>query len=190
MQTRIPSKFFLIGIIAVCFGCHDTSYMPLEQGREWKYLVSTSSGSSVASLAVIEKARVGLTTGWRISGEKGDLRLAWNRQRLVASELSAAQFDPPITLIKTDAKAGSWKWHGTIRSRGFEAASTAECLQQPDRIKIAGNERACLLTIIRLQFRGNNIELRSWFQDGIGIVRQEQRVDDKLIVALEWIGGS
>lgn len=190
MRTPISTSCLLIGLSAVVLGCGASFYMPLEQGREWKYLVSTPAGSSVASMKVVERTRVGLTTGWRISGERGDNRLAWTGGDLVASELSAAQFDPPITLLKANSESESWKWEGVCRSRGFEATATADCDQRPDKIKIAGRDRACLLSTLRLKFRDSTIELRTWFQNGVGVVRQEQRIDGTLNVALEWIGGS
>jgi hypothetical protein len=190
MRTPISTKCVLIGLSAVLLGCGASSYMPLEKGREWKYLISTPSGSSVASMTVVEKIRVGLTMGWKISGDKGENRLAWSGAELVASELSAAQFDPPITLLKANSESETWHWEGVCRSRGFEAKATADCDQKADKIKIAGSDRVCLLSVLRLRFRDSIIELRTWFQSGVGVVRQEQRMDGKLMVALEWIGGS
>lgn len=177
--------------LAFAFGCSGGSnYMPLEEGREWKYLVSTPGGSSVARLKVEEQVRVGLTTGWRISGNSGENRMAWKGGELIASELTATRFEPPIVILKPSTNESVWQWKGKIRSRGTDLDATAECSQKPDKVKVAGNERSCLLSTLRLTFGESTIELRSWFQSGVGVVRQEQHVDGRLTTALEWIGGT
>jgi len=177
--------------LAFVFGCSGGSnYMPLEEGREWKYLVSTPGGSSVARLKVEEQVRVGLTTGWRVSGNSGENRMAWKGGELIASELTATRFEPPIVILKPSTNESNWQWKGKIRSRGTYLEATAECSQRPDKVKVAGNERSCLLSTLRLTFGESTIELRSWFQSGVGVVRQEQHVDGRLTTALEWIGGT
>lgn len=190
LETLLRGSF-LICSLSFAFGCSGGSdYMPLEEGREWKYLVSTPAGSSVARMKVEDRVRVGLSTGWRIAGSSGENRLAWRGGELVASELSTTSFEPPIVILKPSTNESTWRWKGKMRSRGNYLDATAECSQRPDKVKVAGNERNCLLSTLRLTFGDSTIELRSWFQSGVGVVRQEQHVDGRLTTALEWIGGT
>ncbi len=181
----------LTGLLALCFGCGSgDAYFPLEENREWKYLVSTPAGSSVARLRVIERVRVGLTTGWKIEGNSGESRMAWSGGQLLVSDFSAMRFEPPIAILKPNEIEATWQWKGRTSSRGAHAAAQATGSQKRDRINLAGAERDCLLSVITLTFRDSKLELRTWFQSGIGIVRQEQHFDGRLSAALEWIGGS
>lgn len=116
--------------------------------------------------------------------------MAWSDGRLLISDLPAIRFDPPVPMLDPSAPTSGRRWSGTCLSRGFADRATAMIEQRPARLTVGGTERDTLLVTLEMTFRGQVLQVKTWFADGLGILRQEQSVDGKRLVALEWIGGS
>ena len=95
--------------------------------------------------------------------------------------------DPPLPLLKPGSSVSKWRYKGSASSRGKSAEVVATIVQKPDKIKLAGTERETLLTVLTMDFRGAQIELKTWFEKGEGIIMQEQRNNGELIVAMKLL---
>lgn len=100
------------------------------------------------------------------------------------------RFDPPIVLLKPSSPTSTWNYEGVGTSRVFQQRISVQAKQQPVKLEVMGQMRNTLLVTLSLQFQNKTIELETWFQKGLGILKQEQQVDGIRVFALEWIGGS
>lgn len=142
------------------------------------------------TVRVRDTIRVGLSSGWLLSGSGGDNRLAWVNNRLIASEFSAMKFDPPITLLKPETDAAQWTYNGLAESRTVKESVNAALNQQKETVKVGDESRDTLRVSLEMEFHGERITLDTWFERGTGIVRQEQHSDGLFVVSLELISGN
>ena len=136
-----------------------------------------------------------------LTSELGESRLAWNKKTLQASMLANTVFIPPIPLLVEDkipegktsrddefVAAATWKGH--FESFGKSRGATATLGQR--RTTISNGEIKVVETVLRIQIEGVRddvpIEVRTCFERGVGIVKQEQRTNRLLIVGLDKIG--
>ena len=59
-------------------------------------------------------------------------------------------------------------------------------------IQLSSGDASVVETVLKVQIEGVNdevpLEVRTWFERGVGIVRQEQRTNRMLIVGIDKIG--
>lgn len=59
-------------------------------------------------------------------------------------------------------------------------------------MQLATGETSVVETVLKVQLDGTKdnvvLELRTWFERGVGIVRQEQRTNRMLVVGIEKVG--
>lgn len=161
--------------------------MPLSEGRSWSYLVPQAS--KVMTLKVAGRAYVGKSPGWVLLGEGGRNKVAWSGGELMASEFSAMRFDPPIVVLKPGREDAVWPYKGVCESRMWSGSVTGTVRQQREKIEVSGLERQTLLTTLELVFRGKKIELKTWYERSVGVIRQEQRNDGALVSSLVLLSG-
>lgn len=164
--------------------------MPLREGQSWRYYAHEATGSRIRNIKVGESCLVGNSHGFKLSGDGGTSKLAWISGELWVSEFAAMRFDPPIVLLKPSSPTSTWNYEGVGTSRVFQQRISVQAKQQPVKLEVMGQTRNTLLVTLSLQFQNKTIELETWFQKGLGILKQEQRVDGIRVFALEWIGGS
>jgi hypothetical protein len=167
---------------------------PLEVGRTWTYSVDTGLTSFVAKVRVERRVPVGGVLGYELRGATGVSRLAWDGNRLVAAMLPQTRFNPPIPLAVAGARGEAKnpfrsRWRGNIEWFGKARSGVATLEQRQDRARLGSAEVPATLTVVRLSADNRTVELSSWFVDGIGLVRQEQRTDGILDVRLEYLRG-
>ncbi len=164
--------------------------MPLEAGRSWTYTFRTGFQTFVETVTVGAPVAVGDSRGRTLSGPMGTSRLAWRGDALVASRLAGTGFDPPVPLaVQTGAKEASRAWHGRIEAFGISRSAHGALRLSRERIALAGVKVLAAKTELTLRAQGGGsgattIEVTTWFRPGVGIVRQEQRTNRKLVVAL------
>lgn len=163
-------------------------------GRSWTYSVDTGLTTFVATTKVERRVPVGGVMGYELRGTMGASRLAWDRRRLVASMLPHTRFNPPLPLAVAGAKGDAKKpfraaWRGNVEWFGKARPATATLEQVSDRVRIGSTEVPATLSTVRLTTEDRNVELQSWFVDGLGLVRQDQRTDGILDVRLEYLRG-
>lgn len=177
--------------------------MPLVEEKEWQYSETSTLQRNVPLIRIGKKISVGGVEGRVLSSDLGESRLAWNNKVLQASMLANTVFSPPIPLLVEDKipelkksrdeefiLAKTWKGHFESfgRSRGATATlSQRRLVSSPGTDEINGVE-----TILRVSIEGSKedvpIEVRTWFERGVGIVSQVQRTNRTQIVRLDKIG--
>lgn len=156
--------------------------MPMRQGREWTYLVPQAS--STMTVKAISQVRVGTGSGWLLSAEGGSSRLMWQGGKLLASELGAMKFDPPLALLQPDTPRNAWEWKGTAASRMKSFKTAIRAAQEPEKLKISGVQRDTLAVTLQFRIGDDDIEMKTWFERGSGILAQEQRNNGELASSL------
>jgi hypothetical protein len=177
------------GLFALCFaGCSGSAaWMPLSSGREWQYLVREAD--RVIEVRCTERARVGLHNGWQLEGEGGRARMAWVDGELICSEMSAMRFEPPIVLLKPANERSVWSYHGRGMSNTRSAPISMTVAQAPAKLRLGASDRETLLVTLSGRFGDTQIQLKTWFERGEGILRQEQRNGGDLVLSMELVSG-
>jgi hypothetical protein len=172
-------------------GCRGASdLMPLEVGREWKYIVqaSTDFKSYVTPMRVTREISVANAKGFEIVSDLGVSRLAWVGDGLMADRTAGTQFSPALPLLFATDETFERKWKGEVTF--VDKASPAHGTQSQkadDELVFEGKKLHCIKSTIRLKTASRDIELITWFSSGLGIVQQEQRTDEKLLVKVKLL---
>jgi hypothetical protein len=165
--------------------------MPLAAGKKWTYHAHYGiQDQRVESVLATREVAVGDGDGFELSGPMGTSRLGWNGHTLVADEAANAFFSPSIPLLTDDGRPPA-PWAGQIRVNGHTYDAKSDLVQSPKPVKmtVSGQNfstRAAKLTVYLLPNRGK-IVLDSWFQPGVGLVQQEQRTNDDLVVQIQLV---
>lgn len=164
--------------------------MPLSKNGRWTYTVQLGFRSSVAEVRTAGRVPVGNQSGWRLIGSQGTTSLAWSGSTLLASELASSQYNPPIVLLDPRLRGeGKRTWRGQIITAGKSQDAEATLTQSIEKRGIGGRSWRTIRTQHEIKFSGRTLELITWFAPDLGILRQEQRLDDKLTHSLEWLSG-
>ncbi len=179
------------------------SYMPLVDEKEWQYSETSSFQRNVPTVKVGKRVSVGGVEGRVLNGDLGESRLAWNKKTLQASMLSNTMFNPPIPILVEDKIPERKKskdeefiraenWTGHFESYGKSRRATATLSQRRTTITLTSGETNVVETVLRVQLAGSKddipIEVRTCFERGVGIVKQEQRTNRTLIMSMDKIG--
>lgn len=176
--------FAVLGLL----GCGSASdWMPLRQGKSWQYYLKGPRGSKVVQVTVSERCRVGVDDGWLLDGVAGQSRLVWKGSSLFASELTAVRFDPPIELLKPSTETASWNYTGECDGRIARVPVSGKLKQKPEKLTVGGVARDCIRVTLEIKIGTANTVLDSWFSKGIGIIRQEQRINESQVALLELV---
>lgn len=122
--------------------------------------------------------------------------MAWKDTKLVVSEFANCRFSVPVPLLDTakippksksqgDAFSQAHTWKGKIESFGTTRPAGATLRQR--QTKLEDNKADLVQTILELSVGGATMEVRTWFEKGKGIVKQEQRTNGNLVVAMELL---
>jgi hypothetical protein len=175
-----------LGILALA-ACSpsDRSLMPLREGTVWTYAVERDFDSSVAEWKVVGRAAVGSESGYEIRSPLGSSRLAWQGDRLVASQLAGTRYDPPMPLLAPDGTP----WSGTVHGTGRAGRARASVARETATEETDGRKRSVTVSTVTIKADGWEAQVTTWFVAGVGAVRQEQRTDGRLDVRAELIAG-
>lgn len=193
-------KRFWWAPLCVLLGCGQggPSYMLLKEGKEWSYQVKSGFRDSVVTLKVGKPISVGGLRGFAINSDLGESRFAWDGRTLVASKLANTVFVPPIPILaedkipdKKNARENEFvpaiTWKGRITSFGKSRTATGGLSQRRSMLQTVTGDIAVVETVVKLDIGAIPMELRTWFQRGTGIVKQEQRTNRKWLVGLELL---
>ena len=168
--------------------------MPLDQGRSWTYTFTAGFATFVEPVEVKGEAAVGHARGVLLTGPMGTSRLGWNGDTLLVARFANASFSPPLPLVVEAGGKGTARreWKGTIEAFGVPREALATMTQSRVRLASGGVKIGTVRSVVNLQAREpgrrpTQIEIITWFRPGVGIVRQEQRTDRKLIVGLRLL---
>lgn len=184
-----------IGASIAMAGCGRApdAYYPLEEGATWTYRLRAGFVERVEQIRVVRKIAVGGVSGWEAAGPMGPSRLAWSSGRLIAESVPGTRFDPPIVLLDPTEPKAAWRWpangKASVTTGGRKTEATAEATQRPEDLEVGGRTFKTLRSTLTLRIDGATLELDTWFAQGIGPLRQEQRAGGVLVTALERVSG-
>ena len=79
-------------------------------------------------------------------------------------------------------------WHGRVVSLGKERPGSAVLTERFDKeIDVGTRKASIILATVTLTIPNGRIELDSWYEDGLGLVQQEQRTNGARIVQLQLL---
>jgi len=177
-----------LALLLALAGCKSGSRLaPLDKGHEWTYKVQTPLYSYVETVRVGESVPVGPISGVELTGPMGRSCVGWRGSRLEASALGTTQYEPPIPLV--DASMSKATWKGKVISAGKAVDATATLEHKRETLRLPSRQFETVRSTLKVTGLGIDMELISWFANGVGVVRQEQRNDGDLAVRMEWIRG-
>ena len=199
------SSLLLVPFLSFIAGCGQggPSYMPLVDDKEWQYSTLSDFQHNVPVIKVGKKVSVGGVEGRVLTSDLGESRFAWDKNRLVASLMANTVFNPPIPILVEDKIPERRKsreeefvpaeeWSGSFESLGKTRKAKATLSQRRTVVQLSTGETNVVETVLKVQIDGLKddvpLELRTWFERGVGIVRQEQRTNRTLIVGIDRIG--
>lgn len=177
-----------IAVVGAGCGPKDQGMMPSKVGTQWTYTVRAGFQSYVEPVSVERHVSVAGVQGFELGGPLGQSRMAWREGRLVASRLGSARFDPPVPLLVPGGK-GPYEWKGTFGSLAGSGQATAILEQRTETVNLGARSLPCTRATLRVERGDETIELITWFSDGTGIVKQEQRTNGRQNLALELLSG-
>jgi hypothetical protein len=145
--------------------------------------------SRVEDLSVTRSISVADVQGWEVSGSMGNSRLAWKDGNLLIEDLPGTRLSPAIPILFGNSDKASVKWSGIAKTLSGSREATAEIVQANDTVTIGGRTYETKRSEITLSGLGSPILLTTWFNEGIGMLRQEQRVGDQLVRSMEYLAG-
>ena len=156
-------------------------------GRSWSYMVGSGFGPSrVEEVKVLRRVPVDGVTGYELGGNMGQSRVAWKGGVLEAAQLPNATFNPPIPLVVGGKDKARTDWKGMIGAMGRGTQASAVLIQEPDKLELSG--KTVNTTKATLTINGSEkTELVTWFQNGVGPIKQEQRTNNVLTVKFDQI---
>ena len=177
-------------LTALLAGCGDrTAWMPLKAGNAWSYLARTSLSERVINMRAGRDIAVDGVRGREVSGELGATTYAWKGSQLVMQNLPTGRAEPALPLIDLVSKDQMVKWKGKVTSLGRMLPAEATLSQTNEKTKIGTRTWDTLRSTVALKIGGKQVELVTWFVQGIGIVRQEQRSEGEFVLSLEHLSG-
>jgi limonene-1,2-epoxide hydrolase len=70
---------------------------------------------------------------------------------------------------------------------GKERPGSAVLTERLDRVELGTRKVTAILATLSLRIPNGKIELESWYQDGVGLIQQEQRTNGARIVQLQLL---
>lgn len=187
-------------MLLVLGGCSagGPTYLPLTPGKTWTYSVRSGFQSNVVTMKVGRAKNVGEYHGRVIESPLGDSELAWAGPKLISDQFANSRFSPPICIFN-EAKIPAKKkprdnefvevetWNGRIESFGVQRSAKAKLRQRRSSILLSSGQTQVVETVLEIELKSGKIEVRSWFERGKGIVRQEQRTLRNFVVSMELL---
>lgn len=188
----------LVGFWLSGCGQGGPSYLPLWEGNEWTYSTRTAFQNPASTLKVGPKVAVGSVEGRVLSGSFGESRMAWDGPRLIVSQFSNSRFNPPIPLFREDKIPDKKKqreqefvnvdeWKGRVESFDQSRPGTAVLEQRRSVIDRNGRKVNVVDSKLTISIGKSEIEIRTVFERGKGILRQEQRTNRNLVLSIDLL---
>lgn len=180
-------RFSGLLLLALACGCapSEQKYLPLTVGNRWSYSVKADFDTTVDDIAVTGRVPVGKVEGYRMTGNLGTSEMAWDGSTLLAAELAGQRFSPPLPLLT----ASTTMWKGHIETAGRRIPAKAKVVSTKVKERFANRDYDTRRTEITFSSVGPNIYLTTWFAEGIGILKQEQRTGAKRDRRIEYLSG-
>ncbi len=177
-------------VIFATAGCAPTAgnYLPMAVGDTWSYQSRTGLNSSVVDLRVARKLPVGSGPGFELVCQAGASRLAWRGDTLVASQLAGTFYSPPVPVFVPAGKTPV-AWEGTVTQMGKSTQAKGAASVADSEAKAGSKTVPAKQVTLTIESGGTQTEVTTWFVNGLGIVRQEQRINGLLVNRLTYLSG-
>lgn len=185
-------RFGLCIVIVVLAGCGrggGESFMPLTVGGRWTYSVRAGFLSRVVDIKVSRTISVADVEGVELVGPMGNSRLAWKDGLLLVEDLPGTRVSPAIPMLVGTSVKAKRAWKGIARTLAGTLEATASLTQASDTVTLGGRTYEARRSELTVRGLGEPIVLTTWFYEGIGILRQEQRVGEQLVRSMEYLAG-
>jgi hypothetical protein len=178
-----PRYDWLFLAMLCCVGCGPThSWLPLDAGRSWFYIVNDSTKAEKKVYPVYWKVgrevSVAGAAGNELTSELGTIRLAWKGSTLYMAESPTVSFAPALPIFADDRKETPWKGVARWGTQRFDA--TARVTMTDDKIQQGTRDVAAKVSTVLISLPNRGVELKTWFVSGEGIAKQEQRINNVL----------
>jgi len=188
-KSSIVNRTLLILLPLLLLSCSSgSSLMPSDVGTTWTYKVRTGFGAQhVVDATITKRLSVTGAEGFELSGPLGATRMAWKDGTLWAQNFGNAQAMPALPLLHEDRRPSEWK--GILETAIGKERATARLTHANEKLESAGRTISTTRTQLVIKRPRSTTTLTTWFAEGIGIVRQEQRSDGEFELRLDRVSG-
>ena len=173
---------FLVG----CAGPQE--YFPLKLGRSNSYSVRTGFNNYVESITPQRVVSVAGVRGFELDSALGTSTVGWKGDTLVGERLANAQVIPAVPLLSpTQLDKKLPPWNGTLAFPGGKEEATGTLTQSKTSLSIGGRKFDTIKTVLVIDTDKRQIELETYYAQGIGPVKQEQRTNGHFDLAMELL---
>jgi hypothetical protein len=165
----------------------------MKVGKHWTYQIRAGFDRRVEPVKILRPLTVASVDGFEFVSPMGVSRLAWVGNTLVAESTVNAHFSPPLPMLVPSADLNKdnpkriAKWHGRVVTLGKEHPGSAVLTEKTDKIDVRSRKVNTILATVTLTTPNGTIQLDSWYEEGIGLVQQEQRTNRARIVQLQLL---
>ena len=201
LSQKLRLTGLTIGIAVGLVGCGSRDdWFPMKVGKHWTYQVRAGFDRRVEPVKVLRPLAVASSAGFELTGPLGVSRLAWKKGILLAESTVSVQFIPPVPILVTGADLSKEKnkskpveyrvatWHGRVIVIGKERPGSAVLTERNEVIDFGSRKVPTILATLSLKVGLNEIVLKSWFQQGVGLIQQEQRTNGARVIQLQMLG--
>ena len=160
--------------------------MPLHEHHSWSYLVRSGLQNLPDKVTVTRSVAVGDVDGYELAGELGVSHLAWEKGQLVTDQMAGVRFTRPLPILAPNND--SVEWSGWADSGDHRDPAKATVTHASTKLEVLGRPVETIRSDVDLKIADRKLQLSTWFEPGVGIVRQDQRTNGRLDITLELLG--
>jgi hypothetical protein len=158
----------------------------MKVGSKWFYMSRSGLRSLPDNLEVTGRVAIGDVQGYELTGDLGVVHLGWRGGRLVSDEMSGSRFTPPLPILAPAERKADWRgWVYTADRREPAKAFVTHSVIQLDQ---PGRSVKTVLSQVDMKLADRSVQLLTWFEPGVGIVRQVQRTNQRSDLMIEFLG--
>lgn len=161
--------------------------MPLREDHKWQYLVRTGLLNLPDSVKVTRRIAVADVDGYELASDLGVSHLAWRKARLITDQMAGARFTPPLPIFAPNE--GAVPWQGWIYSGDKREPAKGTVSHTSTKLDVLGRQVETIRSDVFLKVSARRVQLSSWFEPGVGMVRQDQLTNGRLDATIELLGG-
>lgn len=182
-------RFYGLAFAIAALGCdgpqsHEPMAMKLDQA--WTYEMRVGMSKRVEPIKVIRLVPVGGVAGFELKGPLGMSHLAWKGTQLLSDMGAHARLYPPLPIL--DLKRKRTTWHGRVTTVSSPAPANAAIERTEETLVWNTRKVPTIRSTVNLHLPDKDITLDTWFMDGVGIIKQEQRTGVRLDTSILLIG--
>jgi hypothetical protein len=158
---------------------------PLAKGMKWEYEVSVAGQTKDVVQEVTkvtagkkgERAIATLTTN--IEAQMFTEDMSTDDKAIYRHAFNGMALETPLAIVKYPFKAGS-TWKETIKI-GQEEALAKFDTSKSEEVKVAAGKYTAYPVLMEMETMGQKVSSKSWYADGVGMVKQEVNLGAKKI---------